>query len=80
MRDVIFLRVLFNVSFTIMPGERGTLNHVTRFLYTSMLAYIVDSNTGRSSTAVAVNSFFRGVSAFIGTEIAVPIQVCSSRH
>jgi hypothetical protein len=42
-----------------------------------MLAYIVDANTGRSSTATAVNSFFRGLSAFIGTELAVPIQVGS---
>ncbi|PFH53304.1 hypothetical protein AMATHDRAFT_137906 [Amanita thiersii Skay4041] len=42
--------------------------------YTSMLAYIVDSNKGRSSTAVATNSAFRGIFAFIGTEVVVPMQ------
>ncbi|KAF9062176.1 vacuolar DHA amino acid exporter [Rhodocollybia butyracea] len=44
------------------------------FVYTSTLAYIVDSNVGRSSTAVALNSFFRGTLAFIFEEIAVPMQ------
>ncbi|KZT12154.1 MFS general substrate transporter [Laetiporus sulphureus 93-53] len=43
-------------------------------IYTSTLAYIVDANAGRSSSAVASNSFFRGVFAFIATEIAVPLQ------
>ncbi|KAI0727680.1 major facilitator superfamily domain-containing protein [Fomitopsis betulina] len=43
-------------------------------IYSSTLAYIVDANVGRSSAAVASNSFFRGVSAFIATEIAVPLQ------
>ncbi|TFK31058.1 major facilitator superfamily domain-containing protein, partial [Crucibulum laeve] len=42
--------------------------------YTSTLAYIVDANNGRSSTAVATNSAFRGLSAFVATEIAVPLQ------
>ncbi|KAJ7619375.1 vacuolar DHA amino acid exporter [Roridomyces roridus] len=42
--------------------------------YTSTLAYIVDANTGRSSTVVACNSAFRGVAAFVMTEIAVPLQ------
>ncbi|KAK7464755.1 hypothetical protein VKT23_005962 [Stygiomarasmius scandens] len=44
------------------------------FVYTSTLAYLVDSNVGRSSTAVALNSAFRGTFAFIVTEIAVPMQ------
>lgn len=43
--------------------------------YTSTLAYIVDANAGRSSSAVATNSAFRGISAFVATEIAVPLQV-----
>lgn len=43
--------------------------------YSSALAYIVDSNKGRSSTAVATNSAFRGLFAFVATEIAVPMQV-----
>lgn len=44
------------------------------WIYASTLAYIVDANTGRSSTAVAMNSAFRGVSAFTAVEIAVPMQ------
>ena len=42
--------------------------------YTSALTYIVDSNQGRSSTAVATNSAFRGLFAFVATEVAVPLQ------
>ena len=43
--------------------------------FSSALPYIVDSNQGRSSTAVATNSAFRGFFAFVATEIAVPMQV-----
>ncbi|KIM36580.1 hypothetical protein M413DRAFT_449115 [Hebeloma cylindrosporum] len=43
-------------------------------IYSSSLTYIVDANVGRSSTAVATNSAFRGMAAFIATEIAVPLQ------
>ena len=50
-------------------------SHWPSFIYTSTLAYIVDANTGRSSSAVAANSFFRGLTAFIATEVAVPLQV-----
>ena len=46
-----------------------------RCIYSSTLAYIVDANTGRSSSAVACNSCFRGGSAFVAAEIAVPLQV-----
>jgi len=42
--------------------------------YTGTVAYIVDANNGRSSTAVATNSVFRGVFAFAATELAVPLQ------
>ncbi|KAG6330364.1 hypothetical protein ID866_8721 [Astraeus odoratus] len=45
------------------------------WIYASTLSYVVDSNAGRSSTAVATNSSFRGTAAFIATEIAVPLQV-----
>lgn len=45
------------------------------WIYASTLAYIVDSNTGRSGTAIACNSIFRGAGAFIAIEIAVPLQV-----
>jgi len=44
------------------------------WIYTSTLAYIVDANTGRSSTAVATNSAYRGIIAFIAAEIAIPLQ------
>jgi hypothetical protein len=57
--------------------RRSGFNHeLTRWVYTSTLAYIVDANQGRSATAVATNSAFRGTLAFIATEIAVPMQVC----
>lgn len=44
------------------------------WIYSSTLAYIVDSNPGRSSSAVAMNSLFRGASGFVAAEIAVPLQ------
>ncbi|EGN98142.1 hypothetical protein SERLA73DRAFT_55283 [Serpula lacrymans var. lacrymans S7.3] len=44
------------------------------WIYTSTLAYIVDANKGRSSTAVAANSAFRGGSAFVAAEVAIPLQ------
>ncbi|KIJ69623.1 hypothetical protein HYDPIDRAFT_106262 [Hydnomerulius pinastri MD-312] len=44
------------------------------WMYTSTLAYIVDANMGRSSSAVATNSAYRGTLAFIAAEIAIPLQ------
>ncbi|KAG8840099.1 hypothetical protein FRB91_006547 [Serendipita sp. 411] len=44
------------------------------FIYSSTLAYIVDANSGRSTTAVASNSSFRGLSGFVASEIAAPLQ------
>ncbi|KAH9912334.1 MFS general substrate transporter [Epithele typhae] len=44
-------------------------------IYSSTLAYVVDANAGRSASAVAVNSFFRGFTAFVATEVALPLQV-----
>ncbi|KAL4070033.1 major facilitator superfamily domain-containing protein [Scleroderma yunnanense] len=44
------------------------------WIYSSTLAYIVDSNTGRSSSAVAVNASFRGTTGFLAVEVAVPLQ------
>ena len=32
---------------------------------------------GRSAAAAALNSFFRGIFAFVATEVAVPLQVRS---
>ncbi|KAI0943842.1 hypothetical protein AcV7_001822 [Taiwanofungus camphoratus] len=43
-------------------------------VYASAFAYIVDANTGRSSSAAASNSFFRGVFAFVALEAAVSLQ------
>jgi hypothetical protein len=50
----------------------------SRWINTSILAYLVDANPGRSSTAVATNSSFRGTMAFISVIIAVPLQVSLS--
>ncbi|KAF8441027.1 vacuolar DHA amino acid exporter [Boletus edulis BED1] len=44
------------------------------WIYASTLAYIVDANVGQSSSAVATNASFRGISAFLAAEIAVPLQ------
>ncbi|EIW78222.1 vacuolar DHA amino acid exporter [Coniophora puteana RWD-64-598 SS2] len=44
------------------------------WIYSSTLAYIVDANVGRSSSAVATNSSFRGICAFVAFEVAVPLQ------
>ncbi|KAG8810312.1 hypothetical protein FRC17_002981 [Serendipita sp. 399] len=44
------------------------------FIYSSTLAYIVDANSGRSTAAVASNSSFRGLSAFVASEVAAPLQ------
>ncbi|KAI0633191.1 major facilitator superfamily domain-containing protein [Trametes polyzona] len=42
--------------------------------YSCTLAYIVDANTGRSSSALAANSTIRGTCALIASEVAVPLQ------
>ncbi|KAK0449557.1 vacuolar DHA amino acid exporter [Desarmillaria tabescens] len=44
------------------------------YVFSSELAYLVDANVGRSSSAVAFNSLFRGIASFIAIEIAVPVQ------
>ncbi|TDL23222.1 MFS general substrate transporter [Rickenella mellea] len=46
----------------------------TIWIYSSTLAYIVDANTGRSSTAIATNSSFRGIAGFVAAEVAAPLQ------
>ncbi|KAG2145190.1 hypothetical protein DEU56DRAFT_196231, partial [Suillus clintonianus] len=50
------------------------VSSTVRCIYSSTLAYLVDANIGRSSMAVATNSSFRGISAFVAAEIAVPLQ------
>ncbi|GAA5824803.1 hypothetical protein JCM11251_005352 [Rhodosporidiobolus azoricus] len=42
-------------------------------IYASTLSYIVDANPGRSTSAVACNSLFRGVIACIASQTAEPI-------
>jgi hypothetical protein len=54
-----------------------TLYNWVRWMYASTIAYVIDANNGRASSAVAANSSFRGLYAFISTEIAVPLQVRS---
>lgn len=44
------------------------------WMSTSLLAYLVDANPGRSCTAVATNSSFRGSLAFVSVITAVPLQ------
>ncbi|KAG6860753.1 hypothetical protein C0995_007871 [Termitomyces sp. Mi166 len=69
-----------NVSYPEPPNINNTdcyPDAPENWTYASTLAYIVDSNTGRSSSAVATNSAFRGVSAFVAIEIAVPLQASS---
>ncbi|KAG1876802.1 MFS general substrate transporter [Suillus tomentosus] len=44
------------------------------WMYTCTLTYLVDANPGRSCTAVAVNSSFRGFFSFVSVMIAVPLQ------
>ncbi|KAL1943448.1 hypothetical protein VTO73DRAFT_4523 [Trametes versicolor] len=42
--------------------------------YSCTLAYIVDANAGRSSSALAANSTIRGACALVASEVAVPLQ------
>ncbi|KAK4057455.1 hypothetical protein OIO90_001524 [Microbotryomycetes sp. JL221] len=51
------------------------LGLATIFIYSSLLAYVVDANPGRSSSAVACNSLFRGVLACVASQVAEPIIV-----
>ncbi|KIK39657.1 hypothetical protein CY34DRAFT_323593 [Suillus luteus UH-Slu-Lm8-n1] len=50
------------------------LSSTSRWMYSSTLAYLVDANPGRSCTAVATNSSFRGSLAFVSVMTAVPLQ------
>lgn len=49
------------------------LGTATIWIYSSTLAFIVDSNPGRSSSAVACNSLARGTLACIASLIAEPL-------
>lgn len=43
-------------------------------IYSSTLAYLVDANPGRSSSAIACNSMFRGVCACVASQVALSIR------
>ncbi|KAG6809841.1 hypothetical protein H0H92_014533 [Tricholoma furcatifolium] len=58
----------------LLKAENGNRKLSVSWTYASTLAYIVDSNTGRSSFAIAVNNAFRGLFAFAAIEVAVPLQ------
>ncbi|KAJ1303442.1 hypothetical protein OPQ81_011632 [Rhizoctonia solani] len=45
------------------------------WIYSSTLAYIVDANPGRASSAIAANSSFRGISGLIAAEVSIPLKV-----
>ncbi|KAF8558302.1 MFS general substrate transporter [Imleria badia] len=44
------------------------------WMYSGTLAYVVDANPGRSSSAVAANSSFRGTLAFVSIMVAARLQ------
>jgi hypothetical protein len=67
-------RLLHHVREPALPLPSSHIIHEFRWIYSSTAAYIVDANPGRSSAAVAMNSCFRGVAAFVFTEAAVPLQ------
>lgn len=72
---MLFLSGFFSMS--VIPPRIccSLLTDICSCIYSSTLAYIVDANVGRSSSAVALNSCFRGVMGFVAAEIAVPLQV-----
>ena len=47
----------------------------TSWTYATTLAYLADANIGLSSSAFAMNSVARGISAFVALEVVVPLQV-----
>lgn len=50
-----------------------TLPHRSMIIYASTLAYVVDGNPGKSTSAVATNSIFRGVLACISSQVSESI-------
>ncbi|GAA5907501.1 hypothetical protein JCM6882_003878 [Rhodosporidiobolus microsporus] len=50
------------------------LGAVIMVIYASTLSYVVDANPGRSTSAVACNSLFRGVIACVASQTAEPIM------
>ncbi len=50
------------------------LGLVQFWAYSAVLSYLVDSNPGRTSAAVSMNSLFRGAVACVASQIAGPLQ------
>jgi len=75
---IILDRLLFNVGSLLPNHLPAKPQGFPSWIYSSTLAYMVDANVGRSSTAVASNSFVRGFAGFVAAEIAVPLQVSQS--
>ena len=75
-RIPVYLAILHWLLYHVRESASHPLHlvHNFRWIYSSTAAYIVDANPGRSSSAVAMNSCFRGVAAFVFTEAAVPLQ------
>lgn len=73
---LLFVAGFFTMRVYMIFHHSYLIYELIRWVYSSTLAYVVDANKGRSATAVATNSAFRGTLAFIATEIAVPMQVC----
>lgn len=77
---VVICIMLVLIGFTSMYVDQlfvvaVALTSTSRWMYSSTLAaYLVDANPGRSCTAVATNSSFRGSLAFVLVMTAVPLQ------
>ncbi|EED80205.1 predicted protein, partial [Postia placenta Mad-698-R] len=75
--DYVFLKVKARHGGKSYPEARMCTSTMVPMIFfpPSVVAYgWVYANVGRSSSAVASNSFFRGLFAFVATEIAVPLQ------
>lgn len=75
--DLISLRQAWTVDYQVNVAvpiiALFVLGLSTIWIYSSTLAFIVDSNKGRSSSAVACNSLARGSLACIASFIAEPL-------
>lgn len=67
---------MYVVDFHDGIARPSLMNMPLSAVYSSTLSYIVDANVGRSSSAVACNSLFRGTIAFVAAEVAIPLRVC----
>ncbi|PPR07470.1 hypothetical protein CVT26_013440 [Gymnopilus dilepis] len=61
-------------SVSIVVVKLLTGGFLNNWFFSIMMAYIIDANPGRSSSAAVLASVFRGLLAFTAAETAVPIQ------